>query len=72
MDDLDAIKALEDARDVLDWLAENYPNTVPVPPIGLEEILNASVFLESFLTAIGQEGINARGEVWVKQNDGNN
>jgi hypothetical protein len=62
MDDLDAIKALEDARDALNWLGENYPNMVPAPPIGLEEILNASVFLESFLAAIGQEGINARGD----------
>lgn len=64
MDDLDSIKALGDARDVLNWLAENYPNMVPIPPIGLEEILNASVFLESFLAAIEQEGINARGEAW--------
>lgn len=59
--DDDAIKALEDARDVLDWLGENYAQIVPIPSVDLVDILNASVFLEALLLAIGNEADKARG-----------
>lgn len=70
--DADAIKALEDTSNVLDWLGENYTRVSPRPDIKFADILNASVFLEALLLAIGNEADKARGESWVKQNDGSN